>query len=80
MSTDRKSIAQIKKEFAEAKEGSLEELFAQYAMDERSGVKAVLNSFDLFVPPTHMMFLIKLCRWIGDDPNLRIASICAALP
>ena len=34
MSTDRKSIAQIKKEFAEAKEGSLEELFAQYAMDE----------------------------------------------
>ena len=43
MSTDRKSIAQIKKEFAEAKEGSLEELFAQYAMDERSGVKAVLN-------------------------------------
>ena len=45
MSTDRKSIAQIKKEFAEAKEGSLEELFAQYAMDERSGVKAVLNSY-----------------------------------
>ena len=43
MSTDRKSIAQIKKEFAEAKEGSLEELFAQYAMDERSGVKAVLT-------------------------------------
>ncbi len=27
------------------KEGSLEELFAQYAMDERSGVKAVLNSY-----------------------------------
>ena len=45
MSTDRKSIAQIKKEFAEAKEGSLEELFAQYAMDERRGVKAVLNSY-----------------------------------
>ena len=45
MSTDRKSIAQIKKEFAEAKEGSLEEMFAQYAMDERSGVKAVLNSY-----------------------------------
>ena len=44
MSTDRKSIAQIKKEFAEAKEGSLEEMFAQYPMDERSGVKAVLNS------------------------------------
>ena len=45
MSTYRKRIAQIKKEFAEAKEGALDELFAQYAMDERSGVKAVLNSY-----------------------------------
>lgn len=45
MSTDRKSIAQIKKEFAEAKEGAWTELFEQYAVDERSGVKAVLDSY-----------------------------------
>ena len=45
MSTDRKSIAQIKKNLQRQKKVPLEELFAQYAMDERSGVKAVLNSY-----------------------------------
>ena len=46
MSTDRKSIAQIKKEFAEAKEGSLEELFAYNSVKSTKGNRHVHKKMD----------------------------------